>query len=200
MMPVMNGLELAARIQQATSAAPRLVLLTSDPAVDPARAAQAGFSYALTKPVHSGQLHEALVELVGRGAEDAASTTSRVLVIDENPTNQLITSGMVEYLGYQATTASDEVEALIALARVRYDAVLVDCRLPLHEELRTVGEIRRFHGPDAHVPVVAMTTGDLDDQLEDLRSAGIDDHVARPITLDALGGVLERWVVPADRS
>jgi two-component system sensor histidine kinase/response regulator len=200
MMPVMNGLELAARIQEATSAAPRLVLLTSDPAVDPPRAARAGFSYALTKPVHSGQLHEALVELVGRLPEDDGSSTPRVLVIDENPTNQLITSGMVEYLGYQATTASDEVEALIALARVRYDAVLVDCRLPLREELRTVGEIRRFHGAEAHVPVVAMTTGDLDDRLEDLRSAGIDDHVARPITLDALGGVLERWVVPAERS
>ncbi len=201
MMPVMTGLDLASRIQQATgSGGPRLVLLTSDPSVDHARATHAGFSASLTKPVHSGQLLEVLGALSLPPTSDAPPTTGRVLVIDENPTNQLITSGMVEYLGYRASVAADEVEALIALARARYDAVLVDCRLPLGDELRTVQEIRRFHGPDVHVPVIAMTTSDLEDQLVMLQQAGIDDHVPRPTSLDALSGVLERWVARGARS
>ena len=201
MMPVMNGLELATRIQRtAGNGGPRLVLLTSDPAVDQARALHSGFAATLTKPVHSGQLLEALHELVAPEPQAPESVTGRVLVIDENPTNQLITSGMVEYLGYRASVAADEVEALIALARDRYDAVLVDCRLPLGDELRTVREIRRFHGPDSQVPVIAMTTADVNGQLADLHDAGIDDHLARPIALEALSAVLARHVAAGARA
>ena len=114
-------------------------------------------------------------------------------MVDENPTNQLITSGMVEYLGYHASVATDEVEALIAMARMRFDAVLIDCRLPMNGELRTANEIRRFHGADARVPIIAMTTTDNGDELVELRDAGIDDHLTRPIALDTLSNVLSRW-------
>jgi CheY-like chemotaxis protein len=198
MMPVMTGLELAARIQQAAGGGPRLVLLTSDPSVDHARAARAGFSATLTKPVHSGQLREVLTALAATPPQPAEEPAVRVLVVDGNPTNQLITAGMVEYLGYQASTAGDDVEALIALARTPYDVVLLDCHLPLREEAATVAEIRRFHGGRSHVPVVAMTTRDPDDRDGDpmdlLGPAGIDGHVSRPIALESLSAALERWV------
>lgn len=198
MMPVMTGLELAARIQQSAGGGPRLVLLTSDPSVDHARASRAGFSATLTKPVHSGQLREVLVALADTPPPPVEEPAVRVLVVDENPTNQLITAGMVEYLGYQASTAGDDVEALIALARTPYDVVLLDCHLPLRDEAATVAEIRRFHGARAHVPVVAMTTRDPDDRdgdpMDQLGPAGIDAHVSRPIALESLAAALEQWV------
>jgi two-component system sensor histidine kinase/response regulator len=122
-----------------------------------------------------------------------------VLVIDESATNQLITAGMVEYLGYQSSVAADEVQALIALARTRFDAVLIDCRAPADADLATIAEIRRFHGSATHVPVVAMTTSDDDRLVAELRAAGVDDHVTRPISLEALGTTLERWMSRAER-
>ncbi len=193
MMPVMNGLDLAARITEA-GARPRLVLLTSDPAVDQVRAAHAGFAATLTKPVRSAQLRTVLAELAEeQSREEDPGVPGRILVVDENPTNQLITSGMVEYLGYDASVAADEVEALIALARVRYDAVLIDCRLPMRGELKTAQEIRRFHGVGERVPLIAMTADETGDHLADLREAGIDDHVTRPIALESLSDVLTRW-------
>ncbi len=197
-MPVMTGMDLAARIQQSAGGGPGLVLLTSDPAVDHTRASKAGFSATLTKPVHSEQLREVLVVLSRSSLSSPEEPAVRVLVVDENPTNQLITAGMVEYLGYQASTAGDDVEALIALAHTTYDAVLLDCRLPLRDEAATVAEIRRFQGASGHVPVVAMTTHDPDrvgiDSLDCLLAAGIDDHVSRPIALESLATVLGRWV------
>ena len=195
MMPAMNGLDLASRITEnntSTTSGPRLVLLTSDPAVDQTRAAHAGFSATLTKPVHSTQLRLLLAELASHTTAEPARN-GRILVVDENPTNQMITSGMVEYLGYHASVAADEVEALIALARVRYDAVLIDCRLPVRGELRTAQEIRRFHGSQTRVPIIAMTATDNGEHLADLRDAGIDDHLTRPIGLDSLSSVLTRW-------
>ncbi|MEJ7796354.1 MAG: response regulator [Nocardioides sp.] len=192
MMPVMNGLDLAARINDSGAGGPKLVLLTSDPSVDHSRAARAGFSATLTKPVHSTQLRHLLAELASKDDTESA-VSGRILVVDENATNQLITSGMVEYLGYQASVAADEVEALIALARVRYDAVLIDCRLPVRGELRTAQEIRRFHGSQTHVPIIAMTATDNGEHLAALRDAGIDDHLTRPIALDSLSNVLARW-------
>ncbi|GAA1476478.1 hypothetical protein GCM10009623_09240 [Nocardioides aestuarii] len=199
MMPVMTGMELAARVQQAAGGGPRLVLLTSDPAVDQARASRAGFSATLTKPVHSDQLRGVLAALAqAPQAAPEEPAPVRVLVVDENPTNQLITAGMVEYLGFHASTAGDDVEALIALARAPYDVVLLDCHLPLREEAATVAEIRRFEGAGGRLPVVAMTTRDPDDAdgdaMEVLGPAGIDDHVTRPIALEALAATLERWV------
>ena len=193
MMPVMNGIDLAARINDSGSRGPRLVLLTSDAQVDQARVARAGFSATLTKPVRSSQLRTVLAELASPTQASGSEVAGRILVVDENQTNQLITSGMVEYLGYRASVAADEVEALIALARVRYDAVLIDCRLPVSGELRTAQEIRRFHGEDTHVPIIAMTATDNGEHLDDLRDAGIDDHLTRPIALDSLSTVLARW-------
>jgi len=202
-MPVMSGTELGARIQQKTGGGPRLVLLTSDPSVDHARAARSGFSATLTKPVHADQLRDVLVSLADAPHPVPEEPEVKVLVVDENPTNQLITAGMVEYLGHQASTAGDDVEALIALARTTYDVVLLDCHLPLRNEAATVAEIRRFQGPGGRVPVVAMTTRDPDDCDGDpmlvLGPAGIDDHVSRPIALEALASVLERWLPVAQR-
>ncbi len=167
MMPVMNGLDLATRINDSGSRGPRLVLLTSDPSVDQGRAANAGFSATLSKPVRSAQLRTVLAELACPSVpESGPHAAGRILVVDDNQTNQLITSGMVEYLGYHASVAADEVEALIALARVRYDAVLIDCRLPVRGELRTAQEIRRFHGAETRVPIIAMTATDNDDHLD----------------------------------
>lgn len=193
MMPVMNGLELAGRISDAGHGGPRLVLLTSDAGVDQRRASRSGFAATLTKPVRSGQLRTVLAELVSSAPVTPEPVAGRILVVDENPTNQLITSGMVEYLGYNASVAADEVEALIAMARVRYDAVLIDCRLPMGGELRTAHEIRRFNGVGGRVPIIAMTSDNNGEQLLDLRDAGIDDHLTRPIALDSLSSILSRW-------
>jgi len=193
MMPVMNGLELATRINDSRSRGPRLVLLTSDASVDQSRAAGSGFSATLTKPVRSAQLLGVLAQLASPTEVAGPRAAGRILVVDENQTNQLITSGMVEYLGYHASVAADEVEALIALARVRYDAVLIDCRLPVRGELRTAQEIRRFHGVETHVPIIAMTATDDAELLAQLQDAGIDDHLTRPIALEPLSAVLTRW-------
>ncbi|MGZ5399346.1 MAG: response regulator [Nocardioides sp.] len=194
MMSVMDGLDLATWITHSSApvAGPRLVLLTSDPAVDHSRAARAGFSATLPKPVRSTQLRHVLADLAAQ-RPTGPTVNKKVLVVDENPTNQMITSGMVEYLGYHASVAADEVEALVALARVRYDAVLIDCRLPVSGELRTAQEIRRFHGSQTHVPIIAMTATENGEHLADLRDAGIDDHLTRPIALDSLSTVLSRW-------
>ncbi len=193
MMPVMNGLELASRISDAGAGSPKLVLLTSDAAVDQRRAARSGFAATMTKPVRSAQLRAVLVDLATTTVASPTHAAGRILVVDENPTNQLITSGMVEYLGYHASVASDEVEALIAMARMRFDAVLIDCRLPMNGEQRTANEIRRFHGTNSRVPIIAMTTSVNGEPLAQLRDAGVDDHLTRPITLDTLSTVLARW-------
>jgi two-component system sensor histidine kinase/response regulator len=198
-MPEMDGLELGRRISaRSHPVCPRMVLLTSGPDVGLGQARAAGISASLTKPVQLSRLQAALQGLVGDRAHpapppEAATGRGRVLVVEDVEINQLVATGILEHLGYTVDLADDGLEALDALARASYDAVLMDVHMPRLDGYQATAEIRRREGDGPRTPIIAMTAGAIAGDRERCLEAGMDDYVSKPIGKEAVAAALNRW-------
>jgi PAS domain S-box-containing protein len=206
-MPGMDGLELARAIRgdPALASIP-LVLLTSGAVRGSAEAAKrAGFSAYLTKPVRQSQLHDALATVLAAGAdaalvtpytisEDRARSRRRLLVVEDNPFNQTVAVGMLAKLGYRADVAANGLEAVDAVARFDYGAVLMDCHMPEMDGYAATAEIRTHERDAHHMPIIAMTAAAMTGEREKCLAAGMDDYVSKPVSLEELERTLRRWL------
>jgi two-component system sensor histidine kinase/response regulator len=204
-MPDMDGLELA-RVIRADPAlrSLRLVLLSSL-TVSAQEAVEAGFAVRLTKPARLTQLHDAIVRAMAPApvpvTAPAPSTTAatgaigrRLLIVEDNAINQAVAKGMVARLGYDCDVAGNGIEALEALERRRYDAVLMDCQMPDMDGFEATREIRRRPAPTSDVPIIAMTASALMEDRGRCLAAGMDDYLSKPIKSGDLQLVLSRFL------
>src|SRR5262245_3105862 len=199
-MPEMHGVTLAARIREHRDATSLpLVMLTS---LGRSEESEVEFAAYLTKPVKPSQLYESLTGVLGGGApfatEPAASGDDlagrlplRLLVVEDNPVNQQLLLLLLEKIGYRADVAGNGVEALDALERQPYDAVLMDVEMP---EMDGLEATRRIHERWAweRPHIVAVTANALPGEREKCIQAGMDDYIVKPIRLEELSGALAR--------
>lgn len=122
-----------------------------------------------------------------------------VLVVDDVDVNLQIARLMLERLGYRAVLAGSGADALRRLEEHRYDAVLMDCNMPLMDGYETTRAIRR-RLVDVPLPIIALTAGDAYEHVEERLDAGIDDILPKPLILKDLAVMLQRWITaePAD--
>jgi len=207
LMPDMDGLQLA----QLKSADPslahtRMIMLTSTAHVDPAVLAAAGIAEWCTKPARASVLHERLLRLMAvrpstpeasspARPEVLAGSRGRILVAEDNEINQLVAHGLVSALGFEVTIVDDGAQALDALAAGGFAAVLMDCHMPVMDGFEATRRIRDGAIGGVRVPVIAMTAGALNEDRQRCLDAGMDDHISKPVTLDALESILVRWAV-----
>jgi two-component system, sensor histidine kinase and response regulator len=216
LMPDVDGLELARRV----SADPDLaglpmIMLSSAPRPDAATVRAAGVACWLPKPVRLAALHAAVGRVVtadrGEPAPDEPATEEagpatrpavergRVLVVEDNELNQVVARGLVERLGFTTEVAANGSEALEALRAAHFDAVLMDCHMPVMDGFAATRRIRESERGRARLPVVALTASATVSDRERCLSAGMDDYLAKPIDAEALAAVLDHWV-PARRA
>jgi signal transduction histidine kinase/CheY-like chemotaxis protein len=224
-MPGMDGMELARRIKvDPAIASTRLVLLTSSGLRgEGEKAKRVGFAAYLTKPVRQSKLYDAIVTVIcapalGEGtetrpAQEAPIVTTHsveraraharelrrrapVLVAEDNQINQKVAVRMLASLGYRADVAANGVEALEALSRRRYAAVLMDVQMPEMDGYEATTEIRRREeGSERHTPVIAMTANAMQVDREEALEAGMDDYLPKPVKAEELEAVLDRWMI-----
>ncbi len=226
-MPKMDGMELASRIKADPSiASTQLILLTSMGVRGEAeQARKVGFSAYLTKPVRQSRLYDAIasvmgtlpveeqaemkpaheVPIVNRHSLEEARAHSRerrwrahVLVAEDNQVNQKVAVRILERLGYRADVAANGLEAIEALSRIPYAAVLMDVQMPEMGGYEATAEIRRREGAERRTPIIAMTANAMQGDREKALEAGMDDYVPKPVKPDELEAVLERWISKAD--
>ena len=215
-MPDMDGLQVAAAIgADMDIAGTRLLLLTSLGLQS--RAQQAvGIAACLTKPVKQAHLYSCLARVLGAPATapDARAertpvsdrrlmnpeppVSGRILVAEDNQVNQMVTVLMLEKLGFQADIVTNGREAIEALARAPYAAILMDCQMPQMDGFEASREIRlRESRDDAHAhhtPIIAMTANVMQGDRERCLTAGMDDYVSKPVKLEELSAALQRWM------
>jgi signal transduction histidine kinase/CheY-like chemotaxis protein/HPt (histidine-containing phosphotransfer) domain-containing protein len=232
LMPGKDGLQFAKEMKaHPVGSLVRLVILTSLIQRGHAELArQAGFVAYLTKPIRHDQLSNCLRTVLGlaQPASDAPQTTTiapapplitqhtlaeiesapRILVVEDNLINQKLTVRMLEKLGYPSDVVGNGQEALEAIARRSYAAVLMDCQMPVidgFEATLLIREHEQARGPSIphstlnihhprHIPIVALTANAMSGDRERCLATGMDDYLTKPVRKEDLKAVLDRWV------
>jgi PAS domain S-box-containing protein len=193
------------------SAPPKLVAL-----VDPTRhgyerrVGDLGCAGYLHKPVRQGYLFACLKTLREGGeyrppliARDApklairaSSRRFRVLLVEDNITNQQVALGIVRKLGLAADAVANGKEAVEILRKVPYDMVLMDVQMPEMDGFAATRAIRAGESGDKArtIPIIAMTAHATANDRDRCLAAGMNDYVAKPVTPNGLASVIELWL------
>jgi len=121
-------------------------------------------------------------------------TPSRVLVVEDEVVNLNVLVALLQNLGYQVDAVANGLDAVDACARVMYDAVLMDCQLPQMDGFKATAWIRQREARSRRTPIIALTGADEPGDRERCLSAGMDDHLAKPVRLQTLDAALRKWV------
>ena len=121
----------------------------------------------------------------------------RVLLAEDNPVNVEVAKAMLESLGIEATCARNGQEALQAVRTGNFDAVLMDCQMPVMDGFAATAAIRRLEreaGRARTLPIIAITANALQGDRESCLAAGMDDYLSKPFTQQQLAAIIGRWV------
>jgi len=118
----------------------------------------------------------------------------RVLLVEDDETNRLMARAMLKKMGLTFRVAEDGLEALDILERETFDVVLMDCQMPELDGYETTAELRKRRDEVSRIPIVALTAAALDGDRDRCLRAGMDDYLAKPLTLEQLRETLSRWL------
>ena len=171
-----------------------------------------GFSAYLTKPVKQSQLYDCLATVVGAAAAESPApevalvtrhTLSearrhkvRILLVEDNPTNQQVALGILAKLGFRADAVGNGREAIRALETAAYDLVFMDVQMPVMDGFEATADIRSGQTAiaDPKIPIIAMTAHAMKGDRERCIEAGMDDYIAKPIAPRAMAEAIDKWL------
>jgi PAS domain S-box-containing protein len=173
---------------------------------------QAGFDRHLVKPVGQSDVYNALLhhpEEVEKSPPPAVSVAEvslesisslkgfSVLLADDVAINQLVCREMLGKMGIEVDVVDDGRQAVDAVARIRYDLVLMDCQMPVMDGYRATGLVRAREQALGlpHLPIIAMTAHAMEGDRETCIAAGMDDYVSKPFRFAALQQTLANWLL-----
>ena len=123
----------------------------------------------------------------------------RVLLAEDNPTNQLVAKAMLEKAGHRVDAVANGAEAVEAARTLPYDLVLMDVSMPEMDGLKATAAIRALPSDRSGIPIIALTAHTMRGDRETALAAGMDDYLPKPINRDHLLDALARWSgLPAD--
>ncbi|MCK4761557.1 MAG: response regulator [Candidatus Aminicenantes bacterium] len=174
-----------------------------------------GLSTYLVKPIKQSNLYDCLAKVLsagiaphkavhresGKPAAPAAETPAdkkkvRILVVEDNLTNQKVAMGFLKMLGYRAEVAPDGMEAIRVLEEGNFDLVLMDCQMPRMDGYQATEYIRQQGNKD--IPIIAMTAHAMKGDREKCLAAGMNDYLTKPVNPKKLGAVIEKWLSGTD--
>jgi signal transduction histidine kinase/CheY-like chemotaxis protein len=123
--------------------------------------------------------------------------TSRILLVEDSPTNQIVAKKLLEKIGYwDITTCNNGKEALHVLENQIYDLIFMDCQMPEIDGFRATEIIRDKNSTikDHGVFIIAFTAHAMQEEIQKCLLVGMNDYVLKPVTLDSLKSVLSRWM------
>jgi PAS domain S-box-containing protein len=210
-MPGMDGAELARTIKgDETLRETCLVLMTSlGQRGDAKRMEEIGFSAYLNKPARQSELFDCLTAVIAGAAATRQAPPivtrhtvremrrgARILLAEDNITNQQVAVGILKKMGLRADAVANGTEALKALETLPYDLVLMDVQMPEMDGLEATRRIRRPQSAVRNhlIPIIAMTAHALQGDRERCLEAGMNDYITKPVDPRALAEALERWL------
>jgi PAS domain S-box-containing protein len=222
-MPGMNGETLGLAVKaDARLSDTHLVMLTSmGIKSDFRRLKEIGFDAYLNKPTRRKELKNALSQaLSGRSADQPqsietchsaldglfAGSKARILLADDNITNQQVALGILNKLGLRADAVANGVEAVTAVETLPYDLILMDVQMPVMDGLEATRRIRNYElrirnqaqtcdsASSFVIPIIAMTAHAMQGYREKCLAAGMNDYVSKPVSPQELVDRLRKWL------
>ena len=138
-------------------------------------------------------------EMAGEIAKNnkALQLEAKILLVEDNPINQMVAQKMLEKVGLKPTLANNGVEALKQLNERSFDLVLMDCQMPEMDGFDATREIRKLDIMALNqrpLPIVAMTANVMSGDRERCLDVGMDDYIGKPVQRDQLTSVLKKWL------
>ncbi|MGL4207790.1 MAG: response regulator, partial [Candidatus Adiutrix sp.] len=129
------------------------------------------------------------------GSEPLYLQSQQILLAEDSPVNQMVAKGILEKMGHQVDIANNGLEALEALKVKNYDLVFMDCQMPVLDGYQATGMLRNPVNDvfNPKIPVIAMTAHAMTGDREKCLAAGMNDYIAKPIKINHLRDILNRW-------
>lgn len=133
-----------------------------------------------------------------KSARDFSDTGARILVVEDNITNQQVAIGIIKKLGLYADAVANGAEAVKTLESIPYDLALIDVQMPVMDGFEAARRIRQMKQGDVNVgiPIIAMTAHAMQGDREKCLAAGMNDYISKPISINMLSDKLETWLMP----
>ncbi len=203
LLPDMNGIEVVRRIRKEMGGHASIILLTAyDWAEIEEEAREAGVTAFCSKPMFFSELRRCLSDIVNQGgdgreviSEKRKRHTGRILLAEDNELNQEIVEVILEEAGFTLDIAEDGQKALHMLTEAGagyYKLVLMDIQMPNMNGYEAARAIRKLEDRElAAIPIIAMTANAFEEDRQEALKSGMNGHIAKPIDVDLLFGVLE---------
>ncbi|MFT3781871.1 MAG: response regulator [Nibricoccus sp.] len=207
-MPGMDGLELAREIR-ANPALDQTHLIMLNSSLDREQRIELeklNFFAIYSKPVRHTHLVRTLEKIWGTSGSRSPSSTqqphptsevktaAKVLIAEDNPTNQILTRRMIEKIGHKADVVANGSEAIEAMGRGHYQLVLMDCQMPEMDGYEATRAIRRNERNGARIPIIALTANASQEERQRCLSVGMDDYLSKPVRYADLSAMVNRWI------
>jgi len=208
-----------------TRATQRIVLIRGQSSTSFAASLAAAFDTVVNRPVHRDRLLHSLVgdlttleqrtgvalsrpgerrQALGRivvAMKGGKSRSPILLVAEDNATNRMLIERQLKFFGVRADFAQDGEAALELWRRTDYDLVLTDCHMPRMDGFDLTRAIRGAENEAVrHVPIIALTANAMVGESERCLNAGMNDYLAKPVTLVQIRNVLLRWIESGSES
>ncbi|MFH2218487.1 MAG: response regulator [Pseudomonadota bacterium] len=220
-MPVMDGFEVARKIKESPYGGnSQVIILTSaGKKGDRDLCKDAGISVYLLKPVKQSELLDAIVMALGTPAEEKPPVITRhtveearirfdILLAEDNLVNQKLAVGLLASKGHRVVVASNGREAVEVFEKENFDLILMDVQMPEMDGLEATRRIRSLESGmrpatssaesngielEIRIPIIALTAHALKGDREKCLAAGMDDYISKPINVEALFKVIEKF-------
>ena len=168
--------------------------------------AQLGFASVVHKPIRQSELYNSFRSIVG-AAEDHhiqlrdlnanrfQNRPNRILLVEDNPVNQLVAKGLLEKFGMRVQCASDGNEAIDLIQSMKFDIALMDVQMPVMDGITATQTIRTtLPKPARDIPIIALTAHARVDDKKECLDAGMDDYLSKPIVARRLYELLDEYL------
>ncbi|MCM1262914.1 MAG: response regulator [Butyrivibrio sp.] len=209
-MPGKDGLATTKEIRKAVGDDIPIVILSSyDWADIESEAVEAGANAFISKPMFKSRLIRVLRTVLGHGVEEERTdeletfkqqdfTGKRVLLVEDNEINIEVAKEILSIVGIQVETALNGKLAVERMSETEpgyYDLIFMDIQMPVMNGYESAKAIRALGREDLEqIPIVAMTADAFSDDIRKSKDAGMNDHISKPIDIEKLQEMLEKWI------
>ena len=208
LMPDMNGVEVVRRIRRVIGPEAAIIILTAYDWSDIEKEArEAGVTAFCEKPLFLSELYSILQD-TSEETDDAAELPDiqipdgfagkRILLVDDVELNREIAVAILEEAGIEVETAGDGAEALRKLEAAEpgyFTLILMDVMMPVMNGYEATRQIRKLSDPTrAQIPIVAMTANAFEEDRQAALDAGMNEHLAKPFQIEALYGIMRKFI------